>query len=150
MNIQVTQQLIKFIYFIIVGCILGISFDFFRIKRKVIKTSDFFTYLEDIIFGLISGIILIVSIYVLNDGQLRIYILWGILSGVIIYMLALSKYFIKINVKIINNIIKTIKIILKPFIILYNFLKRIILKPISFIFINIRQIIRHILKIRNK
>lgn len=139
------EQLINFIYFIITGMILSIVFDIFRVLRKSFKTSDLVTNIEDIIFGIITGIIILSSIFLFNNGELRLYIFIGILVGIIIYILFISKYFIKINVAIINFIKKIIILLTKPFKILFKFIKRLFFKPISFIIINIKLLIKKIL-----
>ena len=143
------EQLISFIYFIIVGIILSIIFDIFRIFRRTIKTSDIVTNIQDILFCIITGIILLFSIYYFNDGNLRLYIFIGIFFGITIYMLFISKYFIKINVSIINFIKKIIHLILIPIKLLLKFTKKLIFKPISFIIINIKYFtIKNLQKIK--
>ena len=134
------EQLIKLGYFIISGAILSINFDIFRVLRRSFKTSDVITNIQDIIFGITSGILIIASIYLFNNGQIRIYIFIGFLIGIILYMLFISKYFITINVFIINFIKKIFILLTKPFIFLFNFLKKLVIKPFSFIIINIRKI----------
>lgn len=133
------EQLINFFYFIATGVFLSIIFDIFRILRRTIKTSDIITNIEDIIFGIITGVIILMSIFLFNNGELRLYIFIGISIGISLYMIFISKYFIKINVAIINFIKKTVILILKPFKILMLFIKRIFLRPISFIVINIKD-----------
>ena len=133
------EQLLNFTYFIIIGMILGIIFDIFRILRRIFKTSDILTNIEDILFGVMTGIILLSSIFLINNGQLRLYIFIGIFVGILIYLLVFSKFFIKINVWIINYIKKIILFITKPFIILLKWLKKLFLKPISFIIINLKH-----------
>jgi len=133
------EQLIDFIYFIITGMILSIVFDIFRILRRSFKTSDIITNIEDVIFGITTGIILLTSIFLFNNGELRLYIFIGIALGIVIYMLFISKYFIKLNVFLINFMKKIIILLTKPFIILFKFIKNIFLKPISFIVINIKH-----------
>lgn len=132
------EQLINFIYFIITGMILSIVFDIFRILRRSFKTSDIVTNIEDVIFGIIIGIIILSSIFLFNNGELRLYIFIGIGVGIIFYMLFISKYFIKLNVAIINFVKKLIILITKPFIILLKFIKKLFFKPISFVIINIK------------
>ena len=144
------EQLTIFIYFIITGMILGIVFDVFRILRKSFKTSDIVTNIEDIIFGITTGIILLLSIFLFNNGELRLFVFIGIIFGIIIYMLIISKYFIKLNVAIINFIKKIIILLTKPFIILLKLIKRIFLRPISFICINFKLLFKKILKKFNK
>ena len=139
------EQLINFIYFIITGMILSIVFDIFRVLRKSFKTSDIITNIQDILFGIITGMILLSSIFLFNNGELRLYLFLGIAFGIIIYMLSISKYFIKINVAIINFIKKIIILLTKPFKILFKFIKRLFFKPISFIIINIKLLIKKIL-----
>ena len=140
------EQLTIFIYFIFTGMILGIIFDIFRILRKSFKTSDFVTNIEDIIFGIATGIILLISIFLFNNGELRAFIFIGIFLGTIIYMLIISKYFIRINVAIINFTKKIIICLTKPFIILIKFIKRTSLRPISFICINFKLLFKKISK----
>ena len=140
------EQLTNFIYFIITGMALGIVFDIFRILRKSFKTSDIVTNIQDILFGIITGIILLASIFLFNKGELRLYLFIGICSGIIIYMLTISKYFIKLNVAIINFIKKIIVLITKPFIFLLKFIKKLFFKPISFICINFKLLFKKILK----
>ena len=60
-----------FLAFVLIGIIISFIFDFFRILRRVYKTPDFITILEDIAFWLISGIILLLGIFVLNNGNIR-------------------------------------------------------------------------------
>jgi len=133
-----SEQLISFIYFIIVGIVLSIIFDIFRILRRTIKTSDIVTNIQDILFYIITGIIILFSIFYFNKGQLRVYIFIGIILGTTFYMVFISKYFIKINVTIINFIKKILYLLIKPLIFILNFTKRLIFKPISFIIINMK------------
>lgn len=138
------EQLINFLYFIVTGIVLSIIFDIFRILRKTIKTSDIITNIEDILFGLITGIVMLISIFLFNNGEIRLYIFLGIIVGITLYMIFISKYFIKINVAIINFIKKIINWATKPFIFLFKIIKRLFFKPISFIFINIKLLTKKI------
>ena len=130
---MVTNQAHLFLIFVINGILIGLLFDMFRISRKVIKTSNFITYIEDILFWILTGIIILYSIFVFNNGQLRFYMFLGIILGAICYLLFISSYVIKINVKIINIIFMPIKFII-------NLFRRIFMKPVTFLFINTRKI----------
>ena len=129
------NQAYLFLIFTINGILIGFLFDIFRILRKSFKTNDLITYLEDIIFWILTGIIILFSMCKFCDGELRGFTIIGIAMGVILYMLTISTYIIKVAVFIIN-ILKTIigKIIS---IIIYPF--KLIFKPISIICINIRK-----------
>lgn len=145
------EQLSSFIIFTIIGVIISIIFDIFRILRKTFKTPDLITYIEDIIFWILTGLIVLFSIFLFNNGELRLYIFIGIIIGIVLYMLFISKCFIRFNVFIINlikNIIaKILHIILKPIKYIYSLLKKLLFKPISFIFVNFRNIF---VKLNNK
>ena len=104
---MVENQTYLFIVFSLTGIGLGVLFDFFRALRKTFKTPDLVTYLEDIIYWILAGIIVLYNIWFFNDGEIRIYMILGILIGAVIYTLTLSTIFIKINYFIM--IIKDIK-----------------------------------------
>lgn len=140
---MVENQLELFLIFIINGIIIGILFDIFRVLRKTFKTNDIVTYLEDILFWILTGIIVLYSIFTFNNGEIRLFMFLAIFIGSIIYLFLFSSYFIKINVTILNilkNIIlKIIKIIEIPFKYICMFIRKIFFKPISFIIINLRK-----------
>lgn len=116
---MITNQAYLFLIFIIDGIIIGLLFDFFRILRKTIKTSDIITYIQDALFWILTGIIILYTTFTFNDGEIRIYMFIAILLGVICYITLISSYIIKINVKIVNIIkniiIKIFSTIIVPF-----------------------------------
>ena len=137
------NQAYIFMAFSIVGVTIGILFDFFRIIRKTIKTNDFFTYIEDILFWILTGIIIIFSMYYFCDGELRFFMVIGIILGTIMYLLTISRYVIIISLFFLN-IIK--KIIINPIYAIIRFFKKKILRHIFIICINFRKNFIRILK----
>ena len=134
------NQLSSFIIFIIVGGTISIIFDIFRVLRKTFKTPDFLTYFEDICFWIISGALIIISTFLFNNGELRLYIFILLFLGSLIYILFISKYFIKLSMILINIVKKLIHILTIPINFLQKILKNLFIKPISFIVINFRKI----------
>ena len=129
---MIDNQLFEFLIYFISGILFSIFFDLFRVLRKSIKTSNIFTYIEDTIFWIIVGSFLIWEIFI------------GIIAGIIFYMATISKYFIKVNIKIFNffkNILKYISKIIKPIL-------KLIKKPIYFTFINLKKISKNIKPIK--
>ena len=63
-----------FIFFFIIGIIIGIIFDIFRVIRKSFKTPDTITFIEDLIFLILTSILIIFSIIKLNGGEVRFYL----------------------------------------------------------------------------
>lgn len=136
---MVINQVYLFFIFIINGILIGLLFDFFRIARKVFNTNDVVTYIEDTLFWILAGAIVLYSIFVFNNGELRLFMFLGIALGAFVYMLFVSYYIIKINVKLINMIKKVLVICMIPFSFIYKILHKIFLKPVTFLFINIRK-----------
>ena len=145
---MINNQALLFCVFIINGVLIGLLFDFFRILRKSFKTRDIITYIEDILFWILTGIILLYSIFTFNNGEIRFYMFLGVILGCIIYMLLVSRYIVNTITKIIlffkKIIIKAVNIIIYPFKMLIKMLNKILKKPISFIIINFRK--NHLLK----
>lgn len=144
---EVYNQLFCLLIFILTGLVIGILFDIFRILRKSFKTTDFITYLEDIIFWILTGCIMLFSIFIFNNGEIRSYVFIGIAIGIISYMLIISRFFVKISV----SIIKFIKKILSyPIKLIKNIFTKIILKPTLKILKNIHNLTKNKPKHINK
>ncbi len=140
---MIYTQLQLFFIFLINGLLIGLLFDFFRILRKTIKTADFVTYIEDALFWILTGLIILYSIFTYNNGEIRLFMFLAIILGIFIYLISISKIILSISVGTIN-------IIKKIFIMIFNILKipiqffmklikKLFLNPISFIIINIRK-----------
>ena len=158
---MVTNQAYLFLVFTINGILIGLLFDIFRILRRNFKTSDIVTYLQDILFWILTGFILLYSIFTFSNGEIRFYMFLGVFLGCLVYMLIFSKYFININVKIIlvlkKVIGKILSIIIFPIKIIIKFIKKIFFKPINFVTINIKKFktnyqkkIKNVFKIQKK
>ncbi len=52
-----------FIFFFIIGTIIGILFDIFRVFRKSFKTPDMITFVQDILFFMLSAVLLVYRYY---------------------------------------------------------------------------------------
>lgn len=93
---SLNTELLIFLKTIILGMGIGVIFDIFRIIRKLIPHKDFLVLLQDFLFCFFTGIYFFILIYYLNYGQIRFYIIIGILISNLLYLLLLSKYFINI------------------------------------------------------
>ena len=131
MNQVILFQFKTLVVFLITGLAIGFLFDFFRIQRKIIKTNNIITYIQDSLFWAISGLILIIIIMNFTDGEIRSYMILGFIIGIIIYFYFFSKLIRNISVKIIKYIIKVLKIILWPFKKLYIISNKILKRIIS-------------------
>lgn len=108
---MIVEQVYVFFYSILTGAILGLLFDFFRGFRYV-GIKDIWVYLQDIIFWLITAVIIIVSTFLINEGELRIYMLIGYLLGAIFYMLLFSKIILAVFKFVVEKTRKGFKFVI--------------------------------------
>ncbi len=99
-----------FMLFFIIGVIIGILFDIFRVIRKAFKTCDKLTFIEDIIFLILSGILVLYSIIKINGGEIRFFLFLGIFFGILIYSLTISNLCVIILYEFVNICKKILKI----------------------------------------
>ena len=136
MNINVYYQLINLIIFAMTGIVIGVLFDIFRVIRKSFKTPDFVTYIEDIIFWILAGIILLFTIFTFNNGEIRVYIFIGLILGLCLYILTLSKHFIKINVTMLQFVKK---ILYTPILAVLKFITKFIINPTTYLIEKLKE-----------
>lgn len=141
---MVISQANLFLIFTLDGILIGLLFDIFRILRKSFKTADIVTYIEDTIFWLLTGAIILYSIFVFNNGEIRLFMFIGILLGIAFYLLLFSKYVIKVSVTIINIVKNVIMWIYKILITPIKFIYKIMEKPIKIVVINVSKIFRQV------
>ena len=104
------DQAYLFLVFSLTGVAIGILFDFFRILRRSIKTLDIITYIEDVLFWILTGLLVLYNIWYFNNGEIRIYMFLGIIMGILVYMSTLSSIIIRIFSKILQTIIKVLEL----------------------------------------
>lgn len=104
------NQAYLFIVFSLTGVIIGLLFDFFRILRRSFKTSNIITYFEDVLFWILTGVLILYNIWYFNNGEIRIYMFLGIIMGGLIYMLTLSNIIISLLSKILILIVKVLEL----------------------------------------
>ena len=117
---MVENQAYLFLVFTLTGIIIGLLFDFFRALRKSIKTVDFVTYIEDILFWTMTGILILYNIWYFNNGEIRIYMFLGIIMGVLIYSLILSSIFTKIITFILKKLFMILELPFKTIISIFS------------------------------
>ncbi len=115
---MIEEQVYVFFWSIVIGIILALIFDFFRLMRRKGNTRNWVVYIQDIIYWFIVAIIIIASAFVTNDGELRGYMFVGYILGAIFYLMLFSKMFLNVIGKILDFIgdiaKKCCNILLKP------------------------------------
>lgn len=111
---ELHQETISFLAFISVGVVCAVIFDFFRAIRKTRKSKDIVVSIQDIIYFVIVGIILIVVMNTFMTDGIRIYNILSITLGIIIYVSVIGNKMMNIFSKLLNMIDKIIAFIFIP------------------------------------
>lgn len=119
-----------FLWSLSIGVVLAFAYDVIRTARKLKKTPDLMINIEDILYCMSAGILLLLTAYDKNGGRLRWQGIMGTLAGGGIYYALLKNYMVvfltaccRVFVRIIIRILKIIlfpariayKILAKPF-----------------------------------
>ncbi len=88
--VSLRLQLTTFLTMIIIGGMIGIGFDFYRVLRSKITFNQLVTDVADILFSLVVSLIICGGLLYSNDGRVRIYFLLGVILGLIIYYFIFS------------------------------------------------------------
>lgn len=115
---SISSQATIFLCTVIGGAAIALIYDLFRILRKAVRTGGLFIYVEDLLYWLIVSIIMFLTIYYSNDGELRAFMFIGACIGVILYSLLLSRIVMSSSLFIIRIVsypfILTIKVLKAP------------------------------------
>lgn len=86
------------------GAAVGILFDFYRSLRHWLKWGRISTWAGDLLFSFVALFILFRFFLKANALDFRIYILWGSVLGLFLYLRFLSKLIIKIYLSLFRMI----------------------------------------------
>lgn len=111
-----------FLLFFIIGLIIGLIFDFFKVLRKAFKTSDLVTFIEDLLFLFMSGSLIVFGIIKLNSGEVRFYLFLGMFFGILIYSLTISKLYVIILYEFVRICKKIVMFIIQMFRNIFKFI----------------------------
>ena len=81
---NITREVIVFLWFILDGIAGGMFFDLLRAIRHNRKCGDLIVYLEDILFWILLFASSIWLTYFLESGQIRFYMVIGIFLGMLL------------------------------------------------------------------
>lgn len=121
----VSNQVVDFLEFVLIGTLIACIFDFFRGYRKFKSVNTLSVIIQDIVYFIIVTIIIIFSIVELLDSQIRLYIFLGILIGCSIYFCTVSKYVIKFYILFFNMFKEIVSTIFLPIILNIQFFQKI-------------------------
>lgn len=107
MNIQesIGQEAILLGISILLGAALFLVYDILRIFRRIFPHGTIWIGVEDFCYWILCTAAVFVMLYRENDGMVRGFSLGGLVIGMALYYFLLSRYVIKILVKILRIIL---------------------------------------------
>ena len=119
MSAQILEETRFFLYSIMTGAWISVIYDIIRIFRRVVKHNKVLVALEDILFWVVSLVILFLLLYDMNYGVLRWFSVAGEILGMIIYKKILGEHLVDcmstILKRILDVVTRLILLALKPF-----------------------------------
>lgn len=111
---ELHEETFSFLVFASLGIIYGVIFDFFRALRKTRNSKDITVSIQDIIYFVIVGVILFITLNVYMKDSIRIYNLLSIVLGVIVYVSIFGNKIMLLFSKILTMLDKIIMFIFTP------------------------------------
>lgn len=105
----------------VTGATLMLVYDLLRIARKLIPHGIFLISLEDLLFWMSSAVVIFAMLFREDDGYLRAFSIGGVVLGMALYGLTLSRYVVRGAVFVLEKILY---LLLRPFVCLFRLLRR--------------------------
>jgi spore cortex biosynthesis protein YabQ len=126
LSITLANQVYVFLWAVAGGMLAAFLYDIFRIKRRAIKTNRVMTSIEDMVYWILVAVIMFWVVYISNEGEIRGYIFFGSILGVILYVLLFSRLVVSsalFVIRIVYRVVSTIWFILTyPFRLIFRLL----------------------------
>ena len=98
------NEAIFFLVSVLCGMGLVLTYDFFRIIRRLIPHGNIWIGIEDVCYWIFGTVVVFLLLYQKNDGMLRAFCFLGIALGGIIYAFLFSRFVVKIFVWVLGAI----------------------------------------------
>ena len=122
-EISNSLQAVCFLRAIILGLILSLFYDIFSSLRKLGLNSFFAVLIEDIIFFAVATPVVFLFLMATTNGEVRLYIIIGIIIGFLILKLTLSKLIVFVLYKLLFVIKKMFLSLFKIYNLCFTFIE---------------------------
>ena len=93
---------------IFIGMVIMVLYDVLRLFRRIVRHKRFLRDFEDFIFWIIGGFLVFSLVYSKSDGNIRWFIIAGVIFGAYIYGISFGRFLVKYLAKYINKFINNI------------------------------------------
>ena len=95
LNRMFMNQICVFLCFILLGIIMGIVYDVFKIIRVYLFSNNIFIFFLDIIYFIIYTLCIFLLNIMVNMGYVRYFFIWSSFFGVLLHKVSVSSFFFK-------------------------------------------------------
>ena len=89
------NQICVFLCFILLGIIMGIVYDVFKIIRVYLFSNNIFIFFLDIIYFIIYTLCIFLLNIMVNMGYVRYFFIWSSFFGVLLHKVSVSSFFFR-------------------------------------------------------
>ncbi len=134
-------QALTMLHMLGAGIVIGTSLDTYR-RLRFIKGSRWLTFIQDLLFWLSLAVITFLWLKSVNEGEMRVYVFLSLLCGYAMYKAlfeALYRRLLDRTIELVIVLYRFVKkmfyyLLIKPLILLYQFLMLIIITLTGFLF----------------
>lgn len=110
---SLSSQFFAFGVTVLMGITVGTLFDFYRVTKGVVCQRKVFAYLGDLLFWVISTLVVFFLLLIGNWGEVRFYVVIGVLAGALAYIKLFSRLVVTILLRLIALIKKGAALVVK-------------------------------------
>lgn len=114
MELSVSHQVYVFGCMILCGVLSGIVFDIFRSVRKCTKPRSCIIAAQDLFFWFIELCVVYITVFEVNNAQLRLYEAVALVLGAVFYFMTFSMYVVHFLCRVIMLFKKVLDFIFAP------------------------------------
>ncbi len=85
------NQMRSFFATVAIGLVIGFTYDYYRVTRDVLRLKRAGIFIGDIVFWIVSTVIVFLMLLWGNWGEMRFYVLFGFGLGALLYFYFISK-----------------------------------------------------------
>lgn len=124
------HHLFLFAVFFILGAVFALIFDAFRVSERFGLSSVIIFVLKDLLFWLIVTVLMFVVCLKVNNGEIRMFMFFGVFSGALVYFNTISRFVMNLLYFIVNVFKNAVCFILNVLLFPVKILIKLINKPV--------------------
>ena len=144
MNDAITVEVQFFLTSVLWGAAILFAYDGLRILRRIIVHNYFFIALEDLMFWVVSSVMIFAMMYRENNGIIRGFSIMGMGIGMVIYLYGFSNLIITAITKLIYFLLRPIQIVFRWLHRMVRYLGSKVKKICDFMMIRLKKIVKSI------